>query len=285
MLELKDYKRKKEYLVCVDSDGCAMDTMDVKHFNCFGPCMIDEWGLNEWKEDILYRWNEVNLYTLTRGINRFKGLALALKEVDEKYKKIDGADELFDWTEHADELSNEALEREIAKSGRHEIFKKALNWSKAVNIKIKALPKEEVKPFLKVKEALEFAHKNADIAVVSSANLGAVLEEWERFHLLEHTDIVLSQNVGSKAFCIAELLKKGYKKENVLMCGDALGDMQSAEKNGVFYYPILVKKEAESWQEFIDEGFNRLINNTYKDNYAQQKKTEFLNNLGGKQNG
>ena len=25
--------KKKEYLVCVDSDGCAMDTMDVKHFS------------------------------------------------------------------------------------------------------------------------------------------------------------------------------------------------------------------------------------------------------------
>ena len=31
---LTSFVKQKDYLVCVDSDGCAMDTMDVKHFNC-----------------------------------------------------------------------------------------------------------------------------------------------------------------------------------------------------------------------------------------------------------
>ena len=282
MTELKDYKKTKEYLVCVDSDGCAMDTMDIKHFNCFGPCMVEEWSLKEFSEEILYRWNEVNLYTLTRGINRFKGLALALTEINEKHRAIEGACEFYEWAQNANELSNEAIERELKKENTHPIFQKALNWSKAVNEKIKALPKEEVKPFLNVKKALEFAHGFADIAVVSSANLGAVLEEWERFKLLECTDIVLSQNVGSKAFCIAELLKKGYDKSKVLMCGDAPGDKAAAEKNGVAFYPILVKKEAASWQEFIDRGLPALINNEYFGEYQTAKNTQFLNNLGGK---
>lgn len=48
---IEKYVKKKEYLVCVDSDGCAMDTMDVKHFRCFGPCMIREWRLEQWKEE------------------------------------------------------------------------------------------------------------------------------------------------------------------------------------------------------------------------------------------
>ena len=68
MITLNEYTKKKEFLVCVDSDGCAMDTMDIKHFRCFGPCMVAEWGLEEWKTPILDRWNEVNLYTMTRGI-------------------------------------------------------------------------------------------------------------------------------------------------------------------------------------------------------------------------
>lgn len=46
---LTDYRKQKDFLVCVDSDGCAMDTMDVKHIRCFGPCMVAEWGLEEWK--------------------------------------------------------------------------------------------------------------------------------------------------------------------------------------------------------------------------------------------
>lgn len=38
--------------------------------------------------------------------------------------------------------------------------------------------------------ALESAHRDADVAVVSSANLGAVLDEWDLYGLLEHTDVV-----------------------------------------------------------------------------------------------
>ena len=32
---LEGYRKQKEYLICVDSDGCAMDTMDSKHITCF----------------------------------------------------------------------------------------------------------------------------------------------------------------------------------------------------------------------------------------------------------
>ena len=81
-VSLADFNKKKDYLVCVDSDGCAVDTMDIKHKTCFGPCMVAEWGLEQWKEPILTRWDEINLYSMTRGINRFKGLAMALEEID-----------------------------------------------------------------------------------------------------------------------------------------------------------------------------------------------------------
>ena len=82
---LDTYTKKHDYLICVDSDGCAMDTMDIKHFRCFGPCMVEEWGLGQWAEPVLSRWNDINLYTMTRGINRFKGLAMALREINEQY--------------------------------------------------------------------------------------------------------------------------------------------------------------------------------------------------------
>ena len=86
---LEQYQKKHDYLICVDSDGCAMDTMDVKHFRCFGPCMVEEWGLQQWAEAILARWNDINLYTMTRGINRFKGLAMALEEINGQYTAIE----------------------------------------------------------------------------------------------------------------------------------------------------------------------------------------------------
>ena len=70
---LAEFNKQHDILICVDSDGCAVDTMDVKHKRCFGPCMVEEWGLQQWQEPILARWDEINLYSMTRGINRYKG--------------------------------------------------------------------------------------------------------------------------------------------------------------------------------------------------------------------
>lgn len=273
-----DYTKKKEYLLCVDSDGCAMDTMDIKHIKCFGPCMVEEWGLDAWKEAILTRWNEINLYTMTRGINRFKGLAMALKEIDEQYTKIEDIELLCRWAEESNELSNAAVAREIENSGSI-VFKKALSWSQKVNEAINALPFEVKKPFEGVKEALAYAHQYVDIAIVSSANYEAVVEEWELYGLLEHVDIIMSQNVGSKAFCIGEMLKKGYAIDKVLMTGDAPGDFDAAKKNDVFYYPILVRHEKESWDEFKETAVLRLINGEYGGEYQMRKIEQFLDNL------
>ena len=282
MTALKDFTKKKDFLVCVDSDGCAMDTMDIKHYTSFGPCMIDEWELDLWREEILARWCEINLYTMTRGINRFRGLAIALTEINEKYKEIKDLPALIDWAENSDELSNDALSRAIEKSPETISLKKALSWSRAVNESIKSLPEEKIIPYPLVKEALEIAHKNADVAIVSSANLAAVIDEWTRHGLIDHVDILLAQDAGSKAYCIGELLKKGYSKNHVLMCGDAPGDLAAAEKNGVFYYPILVRNERESWQEFIETALGKLLSGEYGGEYAETKKQLFRENLGGK---
>ena len=131
-MTLKDFKKTHDYLICVDSDGCAMDTMDIKHFRCFGPCMVEEWGLEQWAQPILARWNDINLYTMTRGINRFKGLALALREIDGKYRRIDGVDELERWVANAPALSNDGVKAAI-KAGGGEVLSKALSWSMKVN--------------------------------------------------------------------------------------------------------------------------------------------------------
>lgn len=274
------FVKTKDYLLCVDSDGCAMDTMDIKHIRCFGPCMVEQWNLKVWEEAILNRWNEINLYTMTRGINRFKGLSLALQEINKRYTEIADLKTLVDWVENSNELSNDALKRAINKKTNSISLQKALLWSESVNSNIKLLPEEEIKPFQLVKEALKFAHERADVAIVSSANLGAVLEEWEKHGLLPHVDVVLAQDSGSKAYCIGKLLKKGYDNNKVLMCGDAPGDLQAAKSNCVNFYPILVKHEKSSWQEFIDTAFDKLVDNTYSGEYQDNKIKQFNKNLG-----
>ena len=277
------FEKKHDYLVCVDSDGCVMDTMNCKHFNCFGPCMVTEWGLEAWKEEILDRWNVINLFSMTRGINRFKGLAMALKEIDGKYKKIIGVDTLVEWADNAPALSNDAVAKaakDATDADAKLVFEKALSWSKAVNIAIVALDESLKVPYAGAKEGLAAAHTFADVAMVSSANRDAVEEEWGKFGLLEHTDIVLAQDVGSKAACIAAMLKFGYDPAKVVMVGDAPGDCDAAEKNGVHYYPILVNHEKESWGEAVAVAFGKLQSGKYAP-YGAQKKQEFLANLGG----
>lgn len=275
---LEEFVKKKEFLICVDSDGCAMDTMDIKHIRCFGPCMIEEWNLYKWESPILKRWNEINLYTMTRGINRFKGLAKMLREIHDEYTPIDGIDQFELWVETSDELSNSSLQNALEISNNI-CMEKALSWSKKVNQSIDQLSEEEKRPFEGVKEALKYAHAYADIAIVSSANAKAVLDEWKLYGLLDYVDLVLAQDAGSKSYCIQQLLKKGYKNRNVLMTGDAPGDCQAAMKNGVFYYPILVRKEEKSWQEFKEEAVLRLVEGTYAGPYQSEKIKLFEDNL------
>lgn len=275
---LNNFQKKKELLFCIDSDGCAMDTMDIKHFRCFGPCMVDEWGLSQWKAPILERWNEINLYTMTRGINRFKGLALALSEIHETYCRIEGIEVLQTWAKESRELSEPALERSLAEQDNI-CLRKALSWSRKVNESINELSFDEKKPFEGVKEALAYANRYGDVAIVSSANRQAVDEEWELYGLLEHVDIILAQDVGSKTYCISQLMKKGYDADKVLMTGDAPGDMDAAHKNGVYFYPILVRHEKESWEEFVKQAVSRLAGGSYGGAYQSQKEKEFIENL------
>ncbi len=276
------FTRKHDFLVCVDSDGCVMDTMNCKHFHCFGPCMVTEWALDAWRDAILDRWNVINLFSMTRGINRFKGLAMALREIHRQYTPIPGIDHLCSWPNTAPALSNDAITKameEATDPEAKEIFRKALSWSKAVNTAIVALDESLKVPYQGAKEGLEAAHQFADVAMVSSANRDAVEEEWGKFGLLQHTDIVLAQDVGSKAACIARMLEFGYDRNKVLMVGDAPGDCDAAEKNGVHYYPILVNHEQESWQEAIEVAFEKLRTGAYAP-YGTEKKQAFLHNLG-----
>lgn len=273
------FERKHDWLVCVDSDGCAMDTMDCKHFHCFGPCMVAEWQLEPWSEALLARWNDINLYSMTRGVNRFKGLAMALTEADAQYTPIDGVAALNEWVATSPALSNDALAAAVA-AGGHPVLAKALAWSRAVNAAIVHLPEELKVPFAGAKEGLAAAKSFADVAIVSSANRDAVVEEWEKFGLLEHTDITLAQDCGSKAHCIEKMLEFGYAPDHVLMVGDAPGDCDAAEKNGVWYYPILVRREGESWEELRTKTLEIFKNGGYAAIQAE-KKVEFLKNLGG----
>ena len=42
---LKELKPKHKFFIGIDSDGCAFDTMEIKHKECFIPNIIKYWNL------------------------------------------------------------------------------------------------------------------------------------------------------------------------------------------------------------------------------------------------
>ena len=68
---LKAFSPKHEYFVGIDSDGCAFDTMELKHKECFIPQMIKHWGLQPVSKYAREVSEFVNLYSKWRGANRF----------------------------------------------------------------------------------------------------------------------------------------------------------------------------------------------------------------------
>ena len=100
-----------EYIFAVDSDGCAMDTMTYKHELFFGPLAADKFEVKD-RETFQKNGEDINLYTTTRGVNRFEGLVLGLQSVNYDGMNVDN---LYRWVEETDSLSNDSLEAEIEK--------------------------------------------------------------------------------------------------------------------------------------------------------------------------
>ena len=56
----------KKFLVCIDSDGCAFDTMEIKHKECFCPSYINYFGLQAVSKYARDAWDFANLYSCWR---------------------------------------------------------------------------------------------------------------------------------------------------------------------------------------------------------------------------
>jgi phosphoglycolate phosphatase-like HAD superfamily hydrolase len=280
--DIEKFSKQQDYLLCIDSDGTAMDAMNSKHKKCFGPCFVSEWGLDSNRHEVLNIWNEVNLYSKTRGFNRFLTLVEVLKRINGKCQDISELDTLANWVESAPELSNRCLKEEIEKKDSA-VLKKALSWSLAVNMEIAKLTSEDNKPFEGVKDCLEYAFGKVDISVISSANMNAIFEEWGHFDMLKYIGAMTSQEIGTKEQCISKMLQKGYKAENVLMIGDAFPDIEAAKANGVFFYPILPDKEKECWTKLREFYLGELITGNYQ-NHQEKLIKKFYDNFEGEKN-
>src|SRR4051812_46725835 len=75
---LTTLKPQHEFFVGIDSDGCAFDSMEVKHKECFCPNIIKYWNLQAISKYAREAVEFVNLYSKWRGTNRWPALISAL---------------------------------------------------------------------------------------------------------------------------------------------------------------------------------------------------------------
>ncbi|MCL2703224.1 MAG: HAD hydrolase-like protein [Defluviitaleaceae bacterium] len=249
----------KDYLVAFDSDGCVFDAMEIKHRRAFGPAAVRVYGLQCVEREFLEQWYYINLYSKTRGINRFPGLAAAMDRMRGLGYDVKPQESLRRWCNQTVKLSAARLKEDAERSGDPELMR-ALAYSDEVN-RLIGENAHSIPVFKNVKSTFDIIKESADIAVVSSANTAAIEREWRENGLLDYICAFYGQESGNKKDCLALLRGRGYK--SVLMVGDAPGDMQAAEAGGCLFYPIIPGDEEKSWICLRDMAFFEFLAGRY----------------------
>lgn len=239
-------------LLAVDSDGCVIDSMTVKHTRCFTPALIEIWNLHGVDELATELALDINLYSETRGLNRFAALVLFFERLEERLEgERDGVDlpdvtPLRKWLSETRALSEDALL--AAQAGEPApILEQAIEWSREVNRRVENLP--PAKPFPEAVSTLREAHRQGIVLhVVSSANRAALETEWRQAGLIDMVAELGAQDQGSKTSLLKEAAN-AYGCGAVLMVGDSQGDAEAAADAGVTYYGIRPGAENSSWKK------------------------------------
>ena len=203
-----EFKKTNDFLVGIDSDGCAFDTMELKHKECFIPCIIHHWGLKGISKYAREAAEFVNLYSKSRGVNRFPALIEVFKllqkrpEVVARGAKIEIPEILVEWMNKETKLGNAALAKYVEETG-DPLMKKTLAWSLDVNETVDKIVGEGVPPFPMVRESLEKLQGKADVLVVSATPQAALQKEWANQGLLPFVQSICGQEVGTKKESLA----------------------------------------------------------------------------------
>lgn len=276
---LREFVKSRDFFIGIDSDGCAFDTMEVKHKECFIPNIIRWYQLAAISKYVRETAEFVNLYSNHRGINRFPGLVLTIDLVSERPEvlrrrpRLPALEGLRRWIERETKLSNPALKAEVQATGDSDLAL-ALEWSEAVNQSISETV-THVSPFPFVRESLESMQGKADVMVVSATPGEALVREWEEHGLHPCVSLIAGQEMGSKREHLSLAAAGRYEPEKMLMVGDAPGDWKAAQSNGALFYPIDPGNEDVSWQRFFEEALPRFFAGTYAGDYMHAQLARF----------
>lgn len=277
-------KPTKKYVVCIDSDGCVFDNMELKHKECFCPATVNVWNLQGISRYVRESAEYVNLYSSMRGANRFPALVETLNRTFSQPEVISRGlvkpdlSPLVQWIESTKELSARGLEKYIQSvQNLDPILQKAYQWSKEVDRNIEHIVRNVI-PFPYVMDSLKRIKALCDVVIVSATPYDAIVREWKEHGLLEYVTLVTGQEHGTKAHII-EQLTKHYEADHMLMVGDAPGDFNASKVNHVAFYPIIPMQESKSWQDLYNHVFQSFVSGHYKERLMQTKIDAFFSVL------
>lgn len=286
--QLRDFKKTKEFLIAIDTDGCITDNMNGKQMLIFHPHFMEFyqlWGIESYFREVAEYYN---LFSVDRGCNRFIAIQLTLQALQKRRdvkevllnKNISLPDKkpLADYIQFAEEnklgLGNPSLEQFIDKYPTNFALYKLLGWSEAVNRTFPYIS-AKIPPFDGVVECLKLMHKVADILVVSKTPYDDLVNYWEAQGIAPYVQLIAGQEMGSKAHHIEMAKKAGpYHDEQVLMLGDGDGDLKAVKANNGLFYPIFPGREQESWRNFPG-ALERFVQKSYKGEYEDKLLAEF----------
>jgi phosphoglycolate phosphatase-like HAD superfamily hydrolase len=275
---LKVLKPAHEFFIGIDSDGCVFDSMEIKHKECFAPMFIKHFHLQAVSKYAREVWEFVNLYSKTRGANRFPALVRALQllgsrpEVRARGVKIWDTAPLEAWIMRETKLGNTTLRREVEGGGQ--ALEPVLGWSIAVNEAIEEMV-HGVPPFPLFRESLVRMNEWADVIVVSQTPTDALLREWAEHGIDGSVRYIAGQELGTKTEHLQCAAGGKYAAGKRLMIGDAPGDYKAAQANGALFFPVNPGREENAWKRFHDEAFSRFLEGTYAGEYEAGLLREF----------
>ena len=249
-----DLTPKHDFLVGIDSAGCAFDTMELKHKECFIPNIVNHMELQGVSKYAREAAEFVNLYSKWRGANRFPALVKVFdllgdwEEVRKRDVEIPAAQPLRDWLGRETKPGNPALIAEVERTG-DPVLKQPLGWSNGVNAAIEDMV-YGIPPFPLVRETLDKISSWADIIVCSGTPGEALAREWEENRIDGYPRVIAGQEMGKKKDHL-EIVAGKYPDGNVIMMGDAFGDLKAAKANKLLFYPINPGFEEKSWEIFF----------------------------------
>jgi len=276
-LELKAFRPKHDFFVGIDSDGCAFNSMEVKHNDGFSVSLIKHFGLAGISRQVHQVWDFVNLYSKTRGINRFKSIVLVcdfLKELPKVQSSgivVPNFSYLRDWIENETSLGNPALAAKIDSSTRAEKkeLEQVMAWSLGVNDMIEQVV-HNLPPFPGVRDSLQKLHGKADVLVVSATPYEALKREWDEHEITAYVALIAGQEMGSKTEHLTISASDRYPSERILMVGDSPGDLKAAQSVDALFFPINPGEEELSWQSFLKEGIDKFFSGKFAGDYQQE---------------